>query len=88
MNHVAMTIINPLKKEYWPRQGSNQQPPVLKSSTLPNELWGLPDRGERGMNPNAMTIIGRAGDRTSNPLFLSPVCYRLSDGGLASTRPN
>ena len=26
MNPVAMTFINP-RKEYWPSQGSNQQPP-------------------------------------------------------------
>ena len=40
MNPVAMTIINP-QKEYWPSNGSNQQPPVLKSTTLPTELYGL-----------------------------------------------
>ena len=40
MNPVAMTIINP-RKEYWPSRGSNQRPPVLKSATLPTELWGL-----------------------------------------------
>ena len=40
MNPVAMTIINPRKK-YWPSRGSNQRPPVLKSCTLPPELWGL-----------------------------------------------
>ena len=39
MNPVAMTIINP-RKEYWPSQGSNQRFPVLKSATLPTELWG------------------------------------------------
>ena len=40
MNPVAMTIINP-RKEYWPSPGSNKRPPVLKSSTLPTDLWGL-----------------------------------------------
>ena len=40
MNPVTMTIINP-RKEYWPSRGSNQRPPVLKSTTLPTELWGL-----------------------------------------------
>ena len=40
MKPVAMTIINP-QKEYWPSWGSNQRPPVLKSETLPTELWGL-----------------------------------------------
>ena len=40
MNPVAMTIINP-RKENWPNQGSNQRPLVLKSATLPTELWGL-----------------------------------------------
>ena len=39
MNPVAMTMINPWK-EYWPSQGSNQQPHVLKSCTLPTQLWG------------------------------------------------
>ena len=40
------------------------------------------DSGERGMNPVAMTILGkntdRAGDRTSDLLFSSPQRYRLS----------
>ena len=36
---ITMTIINP-RKEYWPSRGSNQQHPVLKSATLPTELWG------------------------------------------------
>ena len=40
MNPVEMTIINP-RKEYWPSQGSNQRPPVLKSAMLQTELWGL-----------------------------------------------
>ena len=40
MNPAEMTNINP-GKEYWPSQGSNQQPPVLKSATLLTELWGL-----------------------------------------------
>ena len=39
MNPVAMTIINP-RKEFWPSRRSNQQPPILKSATLPTELWG------------------------------------------------
>ena len=38
MNPVAMTVINP-RKEYWPSRGSTQRPPVLKSATLPTELW-------------------------------------------------
>ena len=37
MNPVAMTIINPCG-EYWPSQGSNQQPCVLKSSMSLTEL--------------------------------------------------
>ena len=40
MNPVAITIINTWK-EYWPCWGSNQRPPVLKSATLPTELWGV-----------------------------------------------
>ena len=40
MNPVTTTIINPWKK-YWLSWGSNQQPPVLKSGTLPTGLWGL-----------------------------------------------
>ena len=42
MNPVTMTIINP-RKEYWPSRGSNQPPPVLKSTTLPTGLWGSTD---------------------------------------------
>ena len=38
MNPVAMTIINP-RKEYWPSQGSNQQPPVLKSARKREERY-------------------------------------------------
>ena len=38
VNPVAMTIINP-RKEYWQSCGSNQCPSVLKSATLPTELW-------------------------------------------------
>ena len=38
MNPVTMTIISP-QKEYWPSRRS-RQPPVLKSATLPTELWG------------------------------------------------
>ena len=40
MNPVSMTIIKP-QKENWLRQGSNQRPPVLKSSTLPTEQLDL-----------------------------------------------
>ena len=36
---VTMTIINP-QKEYLMRRGSNQRPPVLKSTMLPIELLG------------------------------------------------
>ena len=39
MNPITMIIINP-RKEYWPSRESNQRPPVLKSATLPTELWG------------------------------------------------
>ena len=39
MNPVTMT-----QKEYEPSQGSNQRPPVIKSATLPTELWGLAKR--------------------------------------------
>ena len=39
INPVAMTIINP-QKEYLQSQGSNKQPPVLKSAMLLSELWG------------------------------------------------
>ena len=44
------------------------------------------DSGERGMNPVAMSIINprkeysRVWDRTSDLLFSSPQCYRLSYG--------
>ena len=39
MNPVTMTTIDPWK-EYWQSRGSNQEPPVHKSATLPTELWG------------------------------------------------
>ena len=44
------------------------------------------DSGERGMNPVAMTIInprkniGRAGDRTSDLMFSSPLRYQQNYG--------
>ena len=37
INPVEMTITNPWK-EYWPNPGSNQQPLILKSCTLPTEV--------------------------------------------------
>ena len=43
MNPVAMTIIN-LRRKYWPSQGSNKRPLVLKSATLQTELWGSAER--------------------------------------------
>ena len=43
MNPVTMTIINPWK-EYWPSRGSNQQLPVLKSTTLPTEQLGSAEK--------------------------------------------
>ena len=39
-NPLALTIIN-YGKEYWLSQGSNQQPPVLKSGMLSTELCRL-----------------------------------------------
>ena len=36
---IALTTFNP-GKEYWPSRGSNQQPAVIKSTTLLIELWG------------------------------------------------
>ena len=36
---TAVTIIDPLQ-ENWPSRGSNHRPTVLKSATLPTELWG------------------------------------------------
>ena len=39
VNPVGIAIINP-RKEYWRSWESNQWPPVLKSATLPTELWG------------------------------------------------
>ena len=39
MNPIAVAIIIP-RKECWPRWESNQRPSVLKSVTLPTELWG------------------------------------------------
>ena len=46
MNHVEMTIINP-RDENWPSSGSNQRPPVLKSTTLPAMGLGWTNRGAR-----------------------------------------
>ena len=40
MNSFVMTIINP-KKEDWPSQDSNLQPPVFKCYTLPKGLQQL-----------------------------------------------
>ena len=40
INPVAMTIIKP-RKEYWLSRGSNQRPPVLKSTLLLAEPRGL-----------------------------------------------
>ena len=40
MNPVTMIIINPWIEYYGRARGSNQRPPVLKSCTLPTELWG------------------------------------------------
>ena len=40
----GMTIIN-LLKEYWPSWGSNQRPPVFKSTMLLTELWGWAPNG-------------------------------------------
>ena len=52
-HHVAVAIINP-RKEYWPSNGSNQRPPVLKSGTLLTELWdsakGLSDFTDKQYN--------------------------------------
>ena len=50
MNPVAMTSINS-RKEYWPSQGSNQRPPVLKSAKLPTQLRGSAkvDLGKAGI---------------------------------------
>ena len=38
MNPVTMTVTKP-RKEYWPSRGSNQQPLIFRSCTLPTELW-------------------------------------------------
>ena len=39
MNPVEMTIVKP-RKAYQPIRGSNKPTPVLKSATLPTQLWG------------------------------------------------
>ena len=49
MNPVGMTIIN-LRKGYWPRRGLNQRPPVLKSATLPTDLWGSANKYRNSLN--------------------------------------
>ena len=52
MNPVSMTVINPWTA-YWSRWGLNQQPPVLKSPMLPNELHrlGILCKGMRSCGP-------------------------------------
>ena len=72
MNPVAMTIINS-RKEYWPRRGSNQWPPVLKYATLPTELWGgysnkrppmsLPIPTRQNFGPDQIESICRRQDK-------------------------
>ena len=62
MNPVLMTIINH-RKEYWSSRGSNQPPPVLKSATLPTELWGSARRVEnivgKGENAGYVGLCGK-----------------------------
>ena len=43
MNSVLMTIINP-QKEYWPSQGLNQLPYILKSCMQLTTLYRLWDK--------------------------------------------
>ena len=75
MNPVAMTIINP-RKEYWPSQGSNQEPPILKSYTLPTELWGLGTvvRG-KAFKRNLLTLSQKTNAR---PFQIQRLCRRHS----------
>ena len=60
--------------------------PLAVSHIIMNKTM---DSNERGMSPDAITIlgknIGRARDRTSDFLFSSLHLYRLSKGGLAMT---
>ena len=65
MNCVALTIINP-RKEYWPSRGSNQRPSVLKSGTLPTELWG-----------STLLIKGLKRNSLSNPQKVKQTQERL-----------
>ena len=54
MTPVAMTIINP-RKEYWLSWGWNQRPPVLKSATLPTELFrSTMEKGEKAGNQHIL----------------------------------
>ena len=64
MTPVAMTIINPLEK-CWQSQGSNKQPPVLKSCML------LRAKGEshyyRGQGSNSQPPTHEADALTTKP---------------------
>ena len=75
MNPVAMTIINH-RKEYWPRLGLNQRPPVLKSATLPTELWGSAFQTKRNSKRQSVWIwrkwwkLWEKGETAYNEQFL------------------
>ena len=56
INPVAMTIINP-RKEYWPSRRSNQRPPVLKTATLPTELWDSASQLNEAREPAEYWIL-------------------------------
>ena len=58
MNLVAMTIIN-LRKEYWLGRGSNQRPPVPKSTMLPTRLWGLAKKKRRKFLSNTFSFFSQ-----------------------------
>ena len=60
----------------WPAQGSNLQPPVFKSSTLPTELWGLvPNKDKHNHFTSNIVILSVV----TSPSFRQPWVFNLFD---------
>ena len=63
MNPVGIAVINP-RKEYWRSRESNRWPPVLKSATLPTELWGSSVIGKKTLTFSHISVITEDVDLT------------------------
>ena len=75
MHHVAMTIINP-RREYWPSQGQNNQPPILKSCTLPTKLWGPSSRLLMTLRKKPFeNNVGKAENAVNQHFLLFPTLF-------------